>query len=636
MCKSLILPLLFFLSGHLPAQSPADPLKYTALNIPDSMKKGAHAVYRLRETMIDIQSPSRYTMYDHEIVTFLNKDAAPLLRQRFWFDKFSKVEEIDIRVFNALGAEIKRYRKKDFETAAYDDNMSLHSDNMIMRLDIPAPDYPFTLEITSQQKMTGYIAFPRQIVNSTNQSMEQYRLTVRVPSEMDIRYSSLNIDLKPVSTVQGNSKTYFWEAKQLVAEEREDGSYMARYHFPQIHLAPNTFEYDGYRGSSTTWKSFGEWAYPLYNDQAPFSPSRTEELKRMVAHCKTDREKIEVLYNHLKKTMRYVSIQLGIGGFKPFPVSFVDEKKYGDCKALSNYMRYMLKTVGIKAYPALINRGYDAMPVSPDFPANGFNHAVVLVPMEKDSLWLECTSNNNACGDLGSDNENRYALLLTEEGGKLVPTPRSSSDRNKLITKTNIILNKEGAAEVRSAIYCTGGFWSQYYELMQYEREQQKKIMVNHLGYKSPESFEMVNAGDSATGNRFVLSLSYDQAFDFKAGNKYFFRPRINRICDEELGRSDRKWEYLFNFPYDKTDSTFYRLPEGFTPDRLPPVKEVRSKYGYYRNEVVNNPAGNGFMVIARLVLNNHIIPANEYKDMAVFFAEVNKHESEKIIVRGD
>jgi hypothetical protein len=70
--------------------------------------------------------------------------------------------------------------------------------------------------------------------------------------------------------------------------------------------------------------------------------------------------------------------------------------------------------------------------VDPDFPENGFNHVILCVPDQKDSVWLECTSSSNEFNELGTFTENRYALLITDEGGALVPTPKSYSSSNTL------------------------------------------------------------------------------------------------------------------------------------------------------------------------------------------------------------
>src|SRR6185436_1398426 len=156
------------------------------------------------------------------------------------------------------------------------------------------------------------------------------------------------------------------------AVEYEEGASDNKY--PQIVLAPNKFSYYGYEGDLTSWKSFGIWLNTLYNGQDVLPADRQQFFKELVKDAQNDREKARLIYDYLQKNFRYVSIQLGIGGFRPFSADFTEKKKYGDCKALSNVMQAMLATVGIKAYSAIINAGNNALAMDPDFPAQLSNH----------------------------------------------------------------------------------------------------------------------------------------------------------------------------------------------------------------------------------------------------------------------
>jgi len=612
--------------------------KYTVLGIADSLKKDADAVVRLDEAILEVLSPSKYKKREHQVITILNKKGAHFLNHRFRFDKFNKVEHVEIRIYNEFGIEVKKYTKKDFEVRSAYDGISLVTDHKVMHFQTPAPGFPCTVEIISEMSSSSYLELPNWYMNTDNESNELFRYVVKVPTDIDIRFRSKNFTLEPLIQTNGNQKTYTWEAKNIPVKKLESGSYENGHHLPQIEVVPTQFEYDGYRGQFNTWKDFGAWNYALYEQKNdPFSDQRISEIRSLAESQPDVKGKVDVLYGYLKKNMRYVSIQLGIGGFKPFSVRFVDEKKYGDCKALSNYMRNMLAVAGIKSYAALINAGYNKTPADPAFPSDPFNHVILCVPNGKDSIWLECTSNNNASGFLGSFTENKNALLLTENGGILVPTPRSNYANNTSNVRTDIFLQANGGATVNTSVYSTGDIFDLYNELRQMNPDRQKEIMIQHLKFKAPDSFEPLPGKDSAAGYVSGFRFSYDKLFDFSAGSKYFFSQRLNKFNDEELAETEtRKTEYLFEYPYIKKDTTIYHLPTGFSVENLPALLELKNNLSEYRSEIIYDKAANLVSLHSYLILRTNIIQPANYKDLAAFFQSINRHQSQKIILKKD
>ncbi|MBD0331423.1 MAG: DUF3857 domain-containing protein, partial [Chitinophagaceae bacterium] len=548
------------------------------------------------------------------------------------YDKFNKVEEVSIKVYNSLGFEVQKYKKKDFEVSSAYDGVSLITDDKVITLTTPAPGYPCSVEIEYELQASSYIDLPDWYVNNKETSTEVFRYIVKVPAEMDIRYRSVNMKLDPVIEASGKQKIYTWEAKNIAVKKLEDYGYEASKYMPRVEVAPNIFEYDGYAGEFRTWRDFGKWCYSLYEQKDAFNERRTAEIKSIVSGLPDAKAKVNALYSYLKKNMRYVSIQLGIGGFKPFAVKFVDEKKYGDCKALTNYMRHLLAVAGIVSYPALINAGYNSCPADRNFPSNVFNHVILCVPDKKDTIWLECTSNNSATGFLGSFTENKNALVLTENGGVFVRTPESNFENSKLFSHTEIRLNEEGGAEVTSTIYSTGNYSEMFYEIDQLNDDRKKEVFVQYLNYRQADQFSFVNknldAADSVS-----LSQLYTKFYDFTAGNKLFLPYRVNPLCDEEVkSTTGRETEYLFRFPYIKRDTTILHLPGRFTIDHIPEAKQLENEFIAYKNEV--KPNGKTIQVIGQLILKKNIIPAKEYQNLALLINSINQDQQQKIVIR--
>ena len=613
----------------------ADAVKFSVANLPETLTANANALFKTDDEIIEINSASRYSDKVHQVVTLLNADASHYLNFSLPFDKFSKIESVEIKLYDAIGGLVKKYHKKDFKIVDADDDMSLFIDQKILKLQMVNAGYPCTIETEYEIKKTGYVELPDWYMLSPKVSVQNSSFTVKVATGLDIRYRELRTEIKPTIEIGKDYKIYNWSAKNLAAIKSERNSYEVMSYYPKIEIAPMVFEYDGHIGNFESWKNFGAWNYQLYEDSNPFTPAQADEFKEMTKDAKTDKEKIKILYANLQKNMRYVSVQLGIGGFKPFGVQYVHEKKYGDCKALTNYMRYMLKVVDIKSYPALINAGANKVAADVNFPADPFNHVILCVPFAKDSVWLECTSSTRQAGVLGAFTQNKNALLLTEKGGILVSTPKSKSIENVLNTKTEIYLNEEGGSKTTSEIFCSGDFLELFYEIMKQNKNNQKTILIKYLNYKMPEDFDLENSRDSSNGKVFTLNLSYDQLYDFKSGNKYFYQPRVNSLFNEEpMPEVLRKFDYLFDFPYSKTDTTIFHLPGENFVDNLPAKRTIVNSYAFYSSEFNKNGHGNIITAVAKFDLKNIKVSPNAYADVANSFQQIMQNENEKIIIK--
>jgi hypothetical protein len=609
-------------------------LSLSALTIPQDLKKDAHTVFRLDEGIVDVAAPGRYTFKVHQVLTILNKDGAHHLYQAHGIDKFNKIDEVEIKVFNQLGIEIEKYKKKDFSVSAAYDGISLVTDNKVMRLAVPVSEYPVTLDIKYTEEVTSHINLEDWYFQGSGVAVELSRFVVKIPADIDIRYKIKNINIDPVVTTEGSKKNYLWEVKNLIAKRPENGAggYTKR---AKLLIGVNQFEYDGYRGNMSQWKGLGIWYTDLVKQTNQLSSKYKSEIQSLVTGASNDIEKIKILYAYLQDNFRYVNISLGIGGFKPFPADFVHEKKYGDCKGLSNYMQACLNAVNIKSYSALINAGEDEAPVDPDFPYNGFNHVILCVPQNKDTVWLECTSKSVDFNHLSNFTENRNALLVTENGGVLVQTPKSASYQNCVTLITTINLNGDGAGEIKSKMNTTGKY---KYEQLSYSQEKddaKRDYFINELGFPNPDEFTVLFGERNLDPLTTSIQLKLQKLNDFSAGNKMFLKPRFWKVWSEKLPSSELRTEdYLFDCPVQKTDTTILRLPAGYIFDALPKSKDLKCEYATYQTKYWYDESQNAIYSTAKLELKHHLIPAIKYATVKSFFDEVIKDDAQRIVIK--
>ncbi|MEO3405912.1 DUF3857 domain-containing transglutaminase family protein [Mucilaginibacter sp. CAU 1740] len=608
---------------------------YIASTIPDSLKEDANSVVRYSSDEVTVKGPGKMMTRHHAIITVLNEkgDGAAFL-PLFYDKKFSSIDDAQMLVYNAAGTMIKKYRKSDFYDRAAIDGISIVTDDRVLLVEHTISIYPTTIEIIYETDRNSYLDLGEWNIQTRERSVQNADYTFFVNPAVGFRYMNKNINIKPEKSAVGELEKYTWHVKNLKAIKPEDDA-EAWQVMPKIMFAANSFQFGGIPGDISTWQNYGKWQQALNADICTLSPERIEEIKKMTADIKTDKEKAKFLYQYMQQNMRYVSIQLGIGGLKPFPATFVDQKKYGDCKALSNYMYALLKAVNIPSYYAIINAGANEEPADPSFPSDPFNHIILCVPFKGDTTWLECTNMQKSFGKLGSFTENRYALLVTDDGGKLVKTPRSNDADNQFNAEAHIILDADGGAKAQLKILTTGGYRDDYIGLAALKTDEQKQYLIRRLNMKQPSIFEFKPSTDKDGTKEVDIDLIYDKFCDVAAGNKQFYKPRVFDIWQATMPVLEkRKSDYFFEIPMLKTCVTTIDLPAGFEIDALPTDQSLKFTYGTYDVKYVYDAAKNQVISTTKFNLKNHVIPAAKYNEMQVYMDAIAKAQNKKLVIR--
>src|SRR3546814_899435 len=221
-------------------------------------------------------------------------------------------------------------------------------------------------------------------------------------------------------------------------------------------------------------------------------------VKALVAGLASDKEKAAVLYGFLQRKTRYVSIQIGIGGFKPMAAATVDRLGYGDCKGLVNYMRALLAVVDIPSYYCVVEAGNAKRGIRADFASmDQGNHVILCVPLEQDTVWLECTSQRLPFGFLGSFTDDRTVWACTPEGGKLLKTPGYAVAASTQERRAELQLAGDGTVAGHMQTVFSGGQYDNHLEIAESNGGEQMKMLkaaydidhisFGHIDYQKPD-----------------------------------------------------------------------------------------------------------------------------------------------------
>ncbi|MCB9339930.1 MAG: DUF3857 domain-containing protein [Lewinellaceae bacterium] len=604
---------------------------YAASLIDPTLLENANAVIRLQKMDFYVKQPGEAVKKETLVVTLLN-DKSRYNELRLFYDSFNKIKKVGGKIYDAQGKLVREVEKKEIQDMSAISNFSIYEDNRIRYVEVKYSEYPYTVEFEYEMNYNDLFGYPDWDIQPYNVSVEQSEHFISLPEGMKLLYKPLNTEIEPMMSSAGGRTIYYWSARQVPAIKYEPYSPPAAEILPSVLISPETFEVENYTGSMATWKEFGRFMNKLSEGRDVLSPAMRSTVAELTKNVSTDREKIEKLYRYLQENMRYVSVQLGLGGWQPFDANYVEQNKYGDCKALSNFMKAMLKEAGIKAWPVLIYSGDLYYDISEDFATNAFNHVIIYVPSE--NLWLECTSSTAPPNYLSSSCTNRNVLLITEDGGKIDRTPNYSTEGNFKRTRANVELEPSGAAAVGVEVERKGSKQEWYrYAARQYSSEEFNKKFQEYSplpGFNLKELRLDVKKDIPEVGVHFLADVP---AYASRAGKRLFVPlNKVNPFTSVPQADEHRLHPVEVRDGYSETDNLAIKIPEGYKVESMPgePVS-LATPYGTYYLKVWEE---DGYIKVDR---NLEVMPvrlaAEEYGAWRDFYKSVSLAEGTTLVL---
>jgi transglutaminase-like putative cysteine protease len=611
-----ILPLFFFLLVFLsPLHSNQD----------------VNTIIHFNNEIFELEDPGHAVYTVHKKYTRLNAEASGAYFSSH-YNSFYKIKDIKATIFDASGNEVSSFKKKDFKDQAVYDGFSIFIDTRIKYVDLSYPKYPYTIEVEMEIEMDGIYGIPDWIIQEYNTQTTENSFTCKVPNGYVLNIHKMNTEEVPIQEVEGDKDVYKWKVTNPEVIYYENNAPVPSLVLPAIRLSPSVFEYGGLKGNMSTWEDFSRFIYELNKDRDAISPGLQSQIREMVSKARNNKEKISILYKYLQDNMRYVSVQIGIGGWQTYPASYVEENKYGDCKALSNFMKGMLKVVDIPSNLVLVDAGEDNFEFNEVFTESSFNHMILYVPGE--DIWLECTSSELPAGYLSGFTHNRKALLVAPSGGKLVLTPTYNYTVNTSKTVTEIQLDADGNAHVNQEKKLSGIMQDDFRGMASISKKEKLKDYYLSEYKVAPRDIEMFEYDLRKDGPEAQIELKMTfSRLASKTGARLFLDVcPIKSTIEVPEENQNRKLPFTPEYGYTQIDSTFIKLPPNYEVENLPDqtiaIKKAFGTYDFNANEVEG-----GILIVEKLRISKVSVFAGAYNQYRDFLLEAKKAQTGKIVL---
>jgi hypothetical protein len=605
---------------------------YDVAKIPADLLTNATSVVRNEEQIFTIRSESSATYSYKTALTILSENAESSASMSEYYDKFSSISNLKATMYDAKGIKIKSYKSGDFKDQSITGDGTMYDDNRMKKLDFLNTSYPYTIEYSYDIDYNGYLTIPGwSPVGNYDCAVEKSAFTLQIPKELTFRYLKSE-GLKTDSSLLNNKMVYKWTCQNLSAIVYEPLSTGLSTVTPWVLCSPDKFEYDNYKGNVSNWQNLGKWVYDLSANVQVLPEPIKAKVKNLIADAKTDKEKIGILYKYLQSNTRYVGIQLGIGGFRPMAADKVAAVNYGDCKALSNYMKTLLSEAGIASNLVILGSGRPSL--NRNFSSfTQANHMIVCIPAEKDTTWLECTSQHIPAGFIGNDNAARTVMMVTKDGGKLVTTPVYKPEDNYLKNITTIKLTADGGAVIDIKNSYGAAQYQNRMLMMLLEPTEQRKRLMNGLGlpnmtiqnasFKQPDPSQAVMEED--------ISVTTAEVFSKGADKLFLTLNMLNRRESVPAKVENRKTPFSVAYGYKDTDQVTFVLPAGFKIDFLPKDILLESEFGSYSAKTMVKD--NTIIYSRTQMMNAKKYGPEKYQALVDFYKKIYLADKQKAIL---
>jgi hypothetical protein len=582
--------------------------------------QGYDAVLVAQRTEIEVVNKTLIRKYFYKVM-INNRAGEEFARIAIPYSALEKVSHLDAYITDAMGARIKKLDKNEITERSAISSLSLYEDDYVLEFALKHTTYPYTLVYSFQTEQSQFLCLDNwtPVLDGRIPTLDA-KLVVKVPIGYEIAYRSNEVNA-PIITKLDDQVIYAWASDYLHPLSVDNQTPSLGGYFPFVALVPVQFRF-GLSGSFATWTTFGNWLNDLLEGLDDLPENEIKRIRERTYGMEESREKIRALYHDLQDETRYINISVETGGMMPFPASEVAVNKYGDCKALTNYLKSQLRCIGIESFYTLVHAGSPTQHIDTTFPSQQFNHVVLYVPLPHDTIWLDCTS-RGPFNYLGTFTQNRPVFVADAGRSYFLTTPALRSSDVHEARHINIATPDD----LGSAIYVKGAYRGRMFELLQeldysHGADDQFNYIRDEIAPKGHELKRYTLSRDDRDSLYILLdyeavasNIYLDYGDDIVVRNIPFGIPVYEKPVD-------RKWPLRIDCPISMSDTLVYAIPDGIGMCKTRENQVLSCPFGQY--SIAFEYRGNEVVVTKHFLLYAGHYPMSEYESFYTFISTVD------------
>jgi len=630
----------------------APPWMHAVVNAPlPSYDAKTDAVLLYSQTDIVVVSSDRIITHVREAYKILRPGGRDRGIVHVNFNPERKIKSIHGWCIPAQGKDYEVKDKDAIEVSPDTAGGELISDTKFEVLRIPASDPGNVVGYEYEVEERPFFLQNIWYFQETDPVRESH-YSLQLPQGWEYKASWLNhSEVKPTSP-GGN----FWQWTVTDVKEIRDEPFMPPVLGVAGQMIVSFFTSSGgpALNSNADWNMMGKWYFNLVGDRVNASPEIKQQVAKITAG-KTTLQQMQAIAQFAQHDVRYVSIDLGIGGFQPHSAPDVFSHRYGDCKDKATLVRSMLHEIGVDSYHVLINATRGS--VTGEMPAhNGFNHAITAIklpdgltdpslfatiqhPKLGRLLFFDPTNELIPFGQLPGYLQANYGLLVTPGGGELIQLPQEPSTMNSIQRTAKLTLDTTGTlsgevTETRQGERAAEQRW----RLRTVTKDTDRIKPIEELLSSSLSTFHITHAtlvNLQQTNQPFGYTYSFESpSYAKNAGDLLLVRPRVfgNKASGFLETKEPRKFPIELEEPTRDTDTFEITIPAGYAVDDLPPPVDADYSFASYHSKTVVN--GNVVGYTRTFEVKELSVPVEKAGDLRKFYRIIAGDERNTVVLK--